>query len=165
MIKRLQAWLSIGASILLTAPQLKADTSTEDQSIRVLIVDGFSNHDWQATTKAIQSILSYDPEFDIDVSTVPPVTSEEWQHWNPPFTNYDVVIQNTNDISKKGAWTEAAKQAFESYIHNGGSMLALHSANNAFREWEAYNQMIGLGWRKKDFGFHSGRSSNSDSNR
>lgn len=27
-----------------------------------------------------------------------------------------------------------------------------HSGNNAFPDWPAYNDMMGLGWRKKDFG-------------
>lgn len=37
-------------------------------------------------------------------------------------------------------------------MFNGGSMLVFHSGNNAFPEWQAYNQMIGLGWRHKHFG-------------
>ena len=28
-----------------------------------------------------------------------------------------------------------------------------HAGNNAFADWPAYNEMIGLGWRKKDFGW------------
>ena len=133
------------------AQMLNAASESSD-SIQVLIVDGFSNHDWQATTDAIRSILSSDNQLQVKVSTVPTQSDPEWRLWNPNFSNYSVVIQNTNDISKKGAWPEPAKASFERYVYNGGGMLGFHSANNAFQNWEAYNKMIGLGWRKKDFG-------------
>lgn len=129
-----------------------ADAEGQSKQIRVLIVDGFGNHDWKATTKAIVSILKRDKDFFINVSTVPKEKSAPWQKWNPPFSKYDVVIQNTNDISKKGSWPEPAKKSFEAYMANGGGMLAFHSANNAFPNWKEYNKMIGMGWRKKTFG-------------
>ena len=34
----------------------------------------------------------------------------------------------------------------------GGGVYIWHSANNAFPQWAAYNDMIGIGWRKKDYG-------------
>ncbi len=137
---------------ILSASALFGSNTTPQRSIRVLIVDGFSNHDWRATTEAIQSILSHDEALTVEVSTIPAQSSPDWPEWNPDFEAYAVVIQNTNDISKKGAWPDAARTSFERYIHEGGGMLAFHSANNAFPQWEAYNQMIGLGWRKNDFG-------------
>jgi len=30
--------------------------------------------------------------------------------------------------------------------------VVMHAANNAFPDWPAYNEMIGLGWRGADFG-------------
>ncbi|MEO0508953.1 MAG: ThuA domain-containing protein [Verrucomicrobiota bacterium] len=126
--------------------------ATPDEKISVLIVDGFSNHDWKATTQAISSILRSDENFEIDVSTVPTKNSELWKAWNPDFNDYDLVIQNTNDISRKGSWPEAAKKSLERYVSGGGGLLIFHSANNAFPNWDEYNQMIGLGWRKKGYG-------------
>ena len=122
------------------------------EGLRVLIVDGFSNHDWQATTQAIIQILEDSGSWKIDVSTVPPQQNDDWQRWNPDFKRYDVVIQNTNDINGNGAWPETAKSSLEAYVENGGGLLIFHSANNAFVNWKAYNEMIGLGWRNKDFG-------------
>ena len=31
-------------------------------------------------------------------------------------------------------------------------MVNIHAANNAFLQWPAYNEMIGLGWREPEFG-------------
>ena len=42
--------------------------------------------------------------------------------------------------------------AFEEFVSQGGGVYVWHSGNNAFSAWPAYNDMIGLGWRKKEFG-------------
>ncbi len=120
--------------------------------MRVLIVDGFSNHDWQATTQLVRDVLAVDAQLQVEVSTVPDEGTGVWESWLPEFERYAVVIQNTNDINNQRSWPRAAQLAFETYMSNGGGMLVLHSANNAFPEWQEYNKMIGLGWRNKDFG-------------
>ena len=120
----------------------------------VLIVDGFGNHDWQHTTRCIQAILEQSPEFDISVSTYPADgTPEEIAAWNPNFHNYAVVIQTCNDIGGGPQWPRPVEQALESYVEQGGGLFVFHSANNAFPDWDEYNRMIGLGWRKADFGW------------
>ena len=35
---------------------------------------------------------------------------------------------------------------------SGGGLAIIHAANNAFQDWPAYNEMIGLGWRGPSFG-------------
>ena len=127
-------------------------TSTE--KINVLIVDGFSNHDWQQTTKVVTSILENSELFDVSVSTAPSEPNEiGWETWNPQFSNYDVVIQNSNNIHNKSIrWPNRVEKALEDYVKNGGGLYILHSANNAFSHWDEYNLMIGLGWRSENYG-------------
>lgn len=121
--------------------------------VSILIVDGFSNHDWQHTTRAIRSILSETPGFEITVSTYPAGgSSEDLLAWNPRFDEYDVVIQTCNDIGGGPQWPRRVEQALEDYVNQGGGLYVFHSANNAFPHWAEYNRMIGLGWRNKDFG-------------
>ena len=70
--------------------------------INVLIVDGFSNHDWKQTSFLIKSILEESDLFKIDISTAPSEPeSSEWEQWRPNFKEYDVVIQNTNNIHNR----------------------------------------------------------------
>ncbi|CAA6676320.1 MULTISPECIES: ThuA domain-containing protein [unclassified Lentimonas] len=126
--------------------------NTSEPTIKVLIVDGFSNHDWEATTEDIKAMLSDDALFSYEVSTVPAEDAAEWGAWLPDFSRYDVVIQNTTDINVDGSWPRPAQIALEQFVSGGGGLYIFHSANNAFPEWHEYNRMIGLGWRKKDFG-------------
>ena len=126
----------------------------KDQKINVLIVDGFSNHNWRQTTKETKEILEKSGLFEVSISTCPVNAGDSnLIKWNPEFYNYDVVIQNTNNINKKKLkWPENIEKQLEEYVHNGGGLYILHSANNAFNHWKEYDLMIGLGWRSKDAG-------------
>ena len=81
------------------------DRSGKKDKIRVLIVDGFSNHDWKKTTDLIRGILDKTGLFEIDVSTAPPTAAAPgWDKWRPKFDAYDVVLQNCNDIGGGPSW-------------------------------------------------------------
>lgn len=153
--------------------------------IRVLLIDGRNNHNWETTTDAIRATLESAGLFDVTVSTAPaaktspglraPRTSdpvqkdkyskaakihqalnlplrtkemEAWQKWLPDFDAYDCVVLNYNG----NTWPEPMQEAFVKYIREGGGALFIHAANNAFSNWEAYNDIIGIGWRKSDYG-------------
>ncbi len=118
---------------------------------RVLIVDGFSNHDWKQTTALIKAILESSGLFEVSVSTTPGESNNgAWEKWQPNFEEYDVIIQNTNNIHDQSIkWPEYIEKNLEEYLRRGGGLYVFHSANNAFPHWEAYNNMIGLGWRSK----------------
>jgi hypothetical protein len=122
--------------------------------IKVLIVDGFSNHDWKLTTALTKKILTRSGLFHVDVSTSPPdVNYKAWEEWAPVFANYDVVIQNSNNIENpKIQWPRTVEMALEDYVKGGGGLYIFHSANNAFAHWPEYDRMIGLGWRKAEAG-------------
>lgn len=122
---------------------------------KVLIVDGYSNHDWQRTTRLVRGILEPTGLFTITVATAPAHTNDPaYATWLPAFKDYDVVIQTCNDLGGHGApWPAPARTAFEAFVREGGGVFVLHGGNNAFADWAAYNQMIGLGWRKKEYGW------------
>jgi type 1 glutamine amidotransferase len=121
--------------------------------LKVLIVDGFSNHDWKLNTALIRGIIEPTGEFSVTVSTSPPTReSPGWDAWKPGFKSFDVVIQTCNDINGGPAWPASVQQDFEAYVRDGGGVFVWHSGNNAFADWPAYNEMIGLGWRPKTFG-------------
>jgi type 1 glutamine amidotransferase len=121
--------------------------------IRVLIVDGFSNHDWAHGTRCIKAILAASATCNVAVSTFPASgTPDEQNAWDPNFAAYDVVIQTCNDLGNGLRWPPQVERALETYVHDGGGLFIFHAGNNAFRHWQEYNRMIGLGWRKRDFG-------------
>jgi hypothetical protein len=90
--------------------------------IKVLIVDGFSNHNWKQTTRLIREILLQTGRFQVDVSTTPSTpygagdqtADTAWADWHPDFAAYDVVIQNTNNIENpRFRWPRPVEIALE----------------------------------------------------
>lgn len=147
----------VGGGILYDNIQIeKVSEITTPPKIPVLIVDGFSNHQWDKNTEYLQQILEASGKFEVSVSTCPDLEQHqsEWENWNPNFSQYPVVIQTCNNIFKedKQQWPDHVKQSFEKYVNEGGGVYMYHGATNAFKNWPTYNQMIGLGWRNKDFG-------------
>ncbi len=125
----------------LSSGLLRAQALTEsNQKLRVLIIDGQNNHDWEVTTPILKNILESSGRFTVDVATSPPAGSD-MRKFRPKFADYDVVVSNYNG----DRWSPATETAFESYVKNGGGFVSVHAANNAFPEWPEYNRMIGLG--------------------
>lgn len=129
------------AGALLCAPHARA----AERKLSVLVVDGVNDHDWAAGTRAIQTILEGTGRFTVDVCTSPQ---------RPDFAHYDVVVNNFNggESADGVRWPREVEQALESYVRGGGGLVIFHAAANAFLNWPAYNQMIGLGWRAPSFG-------------
>jgi type 1 glutamine amidotransferase len=65
------------------------------------------------------------------------------------FSQYDLIVSNLGENSPH--WPEETKRSFENYMKNGGGLVVVHAANNAWGDWEEYNKMIGLGaWGGRD---------------
>ena len=149
--------LFLSGFITLATPLLSLYGAPESTSalgpVKVLIIDGCSNHDWQRTTLLVRGILQQTKLFDVTVSTAPSKTDDPaYAGWRPDFSKFDVVIQNYNNLQGGAPWPPAAREAFEHFVQNGGGVFMLHSANNSFADWDAYNRMLGIGWRNKDYG-------------
>ncbi len=123
-----------------------------DDRIKVLIIDGVNNHDWERTTAANKSTLEKTGRFDVDVSTSPRrgFSKEDWEAWRPRFSDYQVVVSNFNDDCEvdggcETPWSAETQADFESFVREGGGFVPVHAADNAFTNWPAYNEMIAVG--------------------
>lgn len=127
-----------------------AFTASADEKIKVLIIDGQNNHNWQQTTPILKKILESTDRFTVDVATSPPRgKKEEMDKFHPELTKYQVVVSNYNGEP----WGKALNDEFESLLKEGKiAFVVVHAANNAFGGWKQYNQMIGMGWRGKTGG-------------
>jgi hypothetical protein len=136
--------LAVGLSLFAT------QTVNAAEKLKLLIVDGQNNHKWQVTSPILKQFLSDTGRFDVSVATSPPKKSpaEAWDNFDPEFSAYDVVLSNYNGEE----WPMRVKTDLEQYVAGGGALVIVHAANNAFPNWPAWNQMIGLGWRNNKFG-------------
>ncbi len=177
-----QYLLPVGRSLgsLLAISLLLTSSLYSREPIRVLIVDGANNHDWQITTDAIRATLNSTGQFAVEVATAPQSTmyksvrvdqkadeatkqqfadfvvkhsapsrtkleqglNQQWEDWNPNFSKYDTVLLNYNGRS----WSKAMQTSLVTFVRDGGGLVLIHAANNGFRDWTEFNEMIGLGY-------------------
>jgi len=118
--------------------------------IRVMILDGESGgpyHDWQAITPVLKKQLDETGLFQVDVVTAPPAGAS-FSAFKPAFRNYQVVVLNYDAPDER--WPAELKTAFEQYMTNGGGLVSVHAADNAFPGWKAFNDLIAIGgWRDR----------------
>ena len=116
--------------------------------IRVMLIDGESAgpyHDWQRTTPALRKMLDETGLFEVSVVTVAPGGSAAFA---PDFSKYQVVVLNYDAPDDR--WSGDVRTAFERFVQNGGGVVAVHAADNAFAGWPAFNEMMGIGgWRAR----------------
>lgn len=111
------------------------------QKQKALIVDGQNNHrNWSETTPILKRHLEETGLFVVDIATTP-AQGEPMGNFRPPFHAYDLVISNYNG----DAWPAETQKDFETFVKSGGGFISVHAADNAFPEWDAYNEIIGLG--------------------
>jgi uncharacterized protein len=116
--------------------------------IPILLLDGEQGgpyHAWQETTPDLKKMLDQTGLFTVDVLTAPP-KGADFSNFKPDFTKYKAVVLNYDAPDDR--WPAALKASFEKYVASGGGVVIFHAADNAFPEWKAFNQMIGIGgWR------------------
>ena len=133
---------------LLTFPALL--TTFAAGPIHVLIIDGQSNHAWQLTTPVLKKVLDEAALFETDILSSPR-KGADFSNFKPDFAKYKVVVMNYNNDGNNLEWPADTMQAFEQFVRVGGGFVSVHSANNSFPTWPAYNQMIGIGgWGARD---------------
>jgi type 1 glutamine amidotransferase len=117
--------------------------------IRVMILDGESAgpyHNWRLTTPVLKEELEETGLFAVTVVTAPP-SSGDLNSFHPRFSDYQVVVMNYDAPD----WPENLRAEFERYVSNGGGLVIVHAADNAFPGWPAYNLMTGIGgWRRRN---------------
>lgn len=134
----------------LFAVGLLCSSTDAAEKLKLLIVDGQNNHNWKATTPILQNFLTQSGRFDVVISTSPPSKSaaEAWNSFRPNFSDFQVVVSNYNGE----LWPEPVQRGLEKFVGDGGGLVIVHAANNAFEQWPDFNKMIGLGWRGAGFG-------------
>ena len=123
--------------------------------IKVLIVDGYNNHNWKTSTPILRKILEATNRFTVDVATAPQ-DRKDLPTFKPKFADYHVVMSNYNSDGSvtrtpDADWSAETQKAFVDYVDQGGGFVVVHAADNSFPNWKEYNEIIGVGgWGRRD---------------
>lgn len=123
-------------------PLLVVATGFGAAPLKVMLLTGESNryHDWTKSSPLVKTYLEQTKLFAVDVVTAPAKDVEK-SDFAPKFSDYAVVVMDYETRE----WPAATKQAFNDYMKNGGGLVAIHAADNAFPLWPEFNEMIGVG--------------------
>ncbi len=140
-------WIGILSAMLvpLLMPGLAA---AAQKPIPILLVDGQSGgpyHVWPLTTAVLKKELEETGLFQVTVATAPQ-SGADFSNFKPKFGDYQAIVWNYDAPD----WPADLRQQLEDYVRNGGGLVIVHAADNAFPDWPAWNQMIGIGgWRNR----------------
>ena len=129
-------------SSLLMLGLILSATTLAAAPIKALIIDGQSNpyHKLPAVTVESKQILESSGLFTVEVATSP-AKGQDMSGFQPNFAAYQVVVLNYDG----DPWPAETQTAFEKYMQAGGGLVVVHSADNAFAGWKAFNEMIAVG--------------------
>ena len=96
--------LALAGAMLFSASVQAAGTTGK---IKLLIIEGVSNHDWRHRLALVKEIVAKDDSFEVDVSITPQAADDPaWQAWRPDFSKHDVVLSGYNNLGGKPRWPE-----------------------------------------------------------
>jgi type 1 glutamine amidotransferase len=139
--------LRFAAALFVAALPLAANSVVPAQTpIKVLLVTGQSNryHNWEVSSPIVKRQLEDSRRFVVTVATTPPkgaAPNQDMSSFAPKFSDYQAVVLDYEGFE----FAPPVKQAFVDYVRNGGGLVVLHAADNAFPGWPEYNEMIGVG--------------------
>jgi sialate O-acetylesterase len=133
-------------------PASRAEPAHSVAPVKLLIITGDHGHDWKATTKSLQEILSAGGKMAVDVTTTP---AKDLTDAN--LAKYDVLLLNYKDTpsgAPETKWSDANKQAFLKAVKEGKGLIVFHFASSSFTRpnWDEFEKAIAGGWRTQ--GFH-----------
>ncbi len=109
--------------------------------LKLLILSGSNNHEWQATTDYIQSVYTTSGRFTAEITENPDTLTYE------VFKRYDAVVSNWNSWPENTRrWPVATETGLMKFIDEGGGFALFHAANAAFYDWEDYQKLVGSTW-------------------
>jgi type 1 glutamine amidotransferase len=114
------------------------------EPIRALLITGHNNHNWQYTSRMHADTLRATTRFAVDITDDPATALADASN----LSTYQVFILDYNDDHAPKRWGNSAEKNFVEAVRKGTGVVAIHSANNAFRGWKEYESMIGLMWRE-----------------
>lgn len=110
-----------------------------DGPIKVLILTGQNNHEWQKTTATLQKMYKKIPLFEVSVTEKPDTLFYEG------LIKFDVVVSNWNNWPENDIpWNKEQEVAFLKYIMEGGGFVFFHAGASSFYQSKIYHQ-IGIG--------------------
>ncbi len=134
--------------LLIIGLSLSAALSGQQARIKTMLLTGQSSqfHNWAVSSVVLKRILDEAGRFDTTV-VASPAKGADMSGFKPSFAGYSVVVLDYEGDD----WPAETRQAFAEYVRNGGGLVLVHAADNAFPKWQEFLEISGVGgWGGRD---------------
>ena len=116
----------------------------KEDLIKVLILSGKNNHEWQKTTPLLTKIYKESRLFKVNITEIPDTLTYS------ELIKYDVIVSNWNSWPDNDfRFTKEWENDFLRFVREGGGAVFIHAGASSFYSWNEYHQM-GIGrWGKE----------------
>ncbi|MDX2443830.1 MAG: ThuA domain-containing protein, partial [Bacteroidales bacterium] len=115
--------------------------SNDSQLIRLLIISGSNNHEWQQTTPFLEKMFDKSGIFEASTTSQPDTLNYK------VFKNFDAIISNWNSWPDNDfRWSAETENGLLKYVEEGGGLVFFHSSTSAFYEWPEFKDISIGAW-------------------
>jgi len=115
-----------------------------DKLIKVLILSGKNNHEWQKTTPFLEQVFEESGFFKVDITERPDTLKAK------DLLKYDAIVSNWNAFPETSRqWGEETEQAIVNFVSEGKGFVFIHAASATNYDWPEYQEMACATWGKK----------------
>jgi len=127
--------------ILLLTMAFISNTLQAEGKIKLLLLSGKNNHEWQKTTPKLQEILNQSNLFSVSVTERPDtLTAQSLKH-------FQLIVSNWNAFPEKSRqWSTETETAIINFVKRGGGFVFVHSASSTNYNWPEFQNLAGGTW-------------------
>jgi type 1 glutamine amidotransferase len=137
----MRSWHFLLMILIFAQCDVKQNVRETKHKIRVLILSGRNNHEWQSTTPQLVKIYEESGRFDVEVTEAPDTLSYAI------LKGFNAVVSNWSAWPEHDyRWPEAAERGLMKFIEEGGGFVVVHAASATFYDWPEYQNLVGTTW-------------------
>lgn len=134
-------WHFLILVLFLAQCSIEQHSEESKDKIKLLILSGRNNHEWQKTTPLLAKIYEESGYFETSNTNKPDTLSYE------NFMLFDAVVSNWAAWPEhEYRWPKATEDGLMRFIDEGGGFVLFHAASATFYEWDEYHKMVGTTW-------------------
>jgi len=115
-----------------------------NNSIKILILSGSNNHEWQETTPFLEDLFMAGGIFKTDVTNQPDTLNYDI------IKNYDVIVNNWNSWPENDIrWNSELESGILNFVNKGGGLVFFHASTSVFYKWPEFREITIASWEEK----------------
>ncbi|TNF43118.1 MAG: ThuA domain-containing protein [Bacteroidetes bacterium] len=115
--------------------------SRDLEKVKLLILSGRNNHEWQQTTGFLENMFHQTRYFRTEVTNQPDTLKLA------DLQQFDVVLSNWNSWPENDLrWPAETEKALLQFIKSGGGFVTFHSSTSVFYNWPEFQEISTGAW-------------------